>query len=599
MGVGPDSVRPGSRMMISGEDDELPNIQTWRSKMEALRAHLTATSGALTASKSSTPKEHGDAMSRLLGKHRPEGNQRRQHVRRAMAEAHELPTAVSDNVTLLYQANDAVSGDAWLTVYEIPDALIYKINTFERSDLFGGWEAVVAAFNVAVTRAKEKGITNLMLDVSGNGGGNILLMYTLLRMLNNKLYDPSVRCSDTSDIRHTKLFDFLVENYSSGWTDMLSAEVAASPDSDIAATGLEVIGLLEAVGEVYSTLTGEPFEDAVYGGGVPPEVFQEAAATLQTCVEDPAAAPEDCDPASIREGVNKLISAVGNDSRLQGPGGLSMIDGGTLDPSTGQPFDPPGSGYLQSETYLRGGVMGDFTAKATTEVCYTDYDSVIEGFGIPVPYPGAPLHEFTRLVLLTDGTCGSACSHFSSKLQLEGVVTTVAYGGFPDEEMDTSAFCGGSVSEYSNFWRRILFTYFAGQVFFTTSETLSFPELLFPLPSAAETRFNFRETYFAALGPNALPREFYIIPAEKRLQMWPVSPQVPPTPENPNSELLEIWAAASSEFANAPLFVQDAAGAEAEVPLPPVGDDSGAFALSATTTSLLVLAVAMASLMMK
>ena len=600
LGVGPDNVRPGSRMLISGEDDKLPNILTWRSKMEALRAHLTASSGALSASESSSPAEVHDAMSRLLGKQRPEGNQlkkRRQHMRRAMAEAHELPSAVSDNVTFLYQANHLVTGDAWLTVYEIQDAIVYKINTFEPSDLFADWEAVVVAFNVAVTRGKDTGITNLMLDVSGNGGGNILLMYTLLRMLNNNLYDPRNRCADTSDIRHTKLFDFLVENYSSGWTDMLSAEVAAASDSDIAATGLEVVGLLEATAQVFTTLTGEPFEEPFFGTGVAPEVFQEADATLQTCVEDPAAAPADCDSASIRDGVNKLIAAVGNDGRIKGPGGLSMIDGGTLDPSTGLPFDPPGSGYQESVTYLRGGVLGDFTRKATTEVCYTDYDEVIAGFGLPVPYPGAPLHEFTRLVLLTDGTCGSACSHFSSKLQLEGVVTTVAYGGFPDEEMDTSAFLGGSVSEYGNFWRRIMFTYFAGQVFFNTSETLSYPELLFPLPTPAETRFNFRETYFAALGPNALPREFYIIPAEKRLQMWPVSPQLAPTPENPNTELLEIWAAASSEFVNAPLFVQSAV--EVEVPLPSGGDDiSGAFDLSATTSSLLLLVLAMAGLMM-
>jgi hypothetical protein len=52
-----------------------------------------------------------------------------------------------------------------------------------------------------------------------------------------------------------------------------------------------------------------------------------------------------------------------------------------------------------------------------------------------------------NVVVLTDGTCGSACSQFISKMYVDNLVTTVSFGGVQGEEMDISAFNGGDVKQ--------------------------------------------------------------------------------------------------------------------------------------------------------
>jgi hypothetical protein len=113
-----------------------------------------------------------------------------------------------------------------------------------------------------------------------------------------------------------------------------------------------------------------------------------------------------------------------------------------------------------------------------------------------------PSYYFSKVVVVTDGTCGSACSQFLSKPMADGLVTTVSYGGIQGETMDTSSFCGGNVEDWTSF--------------VNSASGLS-PALRFT-PGASESRFNFAETY----NPGAsLPREFTLLAASKHSDFWP------------------------------------------------------------------------------
>ena len=125
----------------------------------------------------------------------------------------------------------------------------------------------------------------------------------------------------------------------------------------------------------------------------------------------------------------------------------------SYDPSTLKHFTPPNSVYTDGRTYTRGGTTGEYTARYLSKSCI-DIDDNLEEMGLPAK-SGVNLHNFTRIVLLTDGTCGSACSQFSTKLMLhDNMVRTVSYGGFgKDDVMDTSAFAGGNVEQFGQFWK--------------------------------------------------------------------------------------------------------------------------------------------------
>jgi hypothetical protein len=107
-------------------------------------------------------------------------------------------------------------------------------------------------------------------------------------------------------------------------------------------------------------------------------------------------------------------------------------------------------------------------------------------------------HYPSNIVLLTDGTCGSACALFLSKFSEYGVGQIVSYGGFTDTgDMDTSSFAGGNVLDWPDF--------VSSTFGFTLNPTPAF------MPTSAFNRFNHHEMY---MGQSAtVPREWRKMPA--------------------------------------------------------------------------------------
>ena len=115
-----------------------------------------------------------------------------------------------------------------------------------------------------------------------------------------------------------------------------------------------------------------------------------------------------------------------------------------------------------------------------------------------------------RVVLITDGTCGSACSMFETSIVNDNAGTIVSFGGILGQPMDTSSFGGGTVLEWSDYISALT------------------PQLRAQLPASdfittASARFTASEFY----GPfQGLPREWIRNPAPYSLPFWMTSVDV-------------------------------------------------------------------------
>ena len=125
----------------------------------------------------------------------------------------------------------------------------------------------------------------------------------------------------------------------------------------------------------------------------------------------------------------------------------------------------------------------------------------------------------TKFKIITDGTCGSACSQLISWAYLTGSATVITYGGFEDEVMDISAYQAGNVEQWGNVWPGFSSSSLVASVLATPYETAT---TWWP-PSFAASAFSFARTatvYPDILGPQSLWREWIILPANHHLKYW-------------------------------------------------------------------------------
>jgi hypothetical protein len=114
-------------------------------------------------------------------------------------------------------------------------------------------------------------------------------------------------------------------------------------------------------------------------------------------------------------------------------------------------------------------------------------------------------HYPSNVLLITDGTCGSACSLFLSKFLEYGVGQVVSYGGFTDTgDMDTSSFAGGNVLDWPDF--------------VTSTNGFSLNPAPNFMPTSAFNRFNHHEMYMGQ--SSSAPREWRKMPANYHLYYY-------------------------------------------------------------------------------
>jgi hypothetical protein len=176
--------------------------------------------------------------------------------------------------------------------------------------------------------------------------------------------------------------------------------------------------------------------------------------------------------------------------------------------------------YDDSVTRTRGGVTGQFSSQVYFPA---ECDSYLS--------PTKNIDYFVDdLTIITDGTCGSACSLFITKFQSHNKAKILSYGGIEGmEEMETSSFAGGNVLDWASFvgWLR---------------QFPSFPDQPKSLPGSGFARFNHHEVYPSVTAQK--PREFHRFPANFHMFWWDaVSDDQPQTTDgSPNPQGLKALA---------------------------------------------------------
>mmetsp|Transcript_14314 Transcript_14314/g.29428 ORF Transcript_14314/g.29428 Transcript_14314/m.29428 type:complete len:732 (-) Transcript_14314:25-2220(-) len=108
-----------------------------------------------------------------------------------------------------------------------------------------------------------------------------------------------------------------------------------------------------------------------------------------------------------------------------------------LNPETQEPFVNGEAYYYPTREVVMGGVKSN----RTQHFCL----NCKEAEAMPMGFSPKKFVDPEKLVILTDGTCGSTCASFTRIAQEAEVATFVGTGGLWDQEMDVASFAGGFV----------------------------------------------------------------------------------------------------------------------------------------------------------
>eukprot|EP00056_Hartaetosiga_gracilis_P021838 m.26732 g.26732 ORF g.26732 m.26732 type:complete len:1150 (-) comp9293_c0_seq1:259-3708(-) len=378
-------------------------------------------------------------------------------------------------------------------------AIIFKLTTFAPNS--GDLVLISADFNQLLTRclnyAEANNVDRLLLDMSANGGGYIDLMYHAL-----SLFKGAFTVKDLCDPTLFRVGDVLrrfIEDVGRGINGIITMESSHS-----FTTTQQVLETFHTgIGEFHKAtlpLFGVSLLDAVEVNNALDVLRKEtnvasAVTFVYTFLRD---------RLFLQEDIRELF--VGRDS---GVPHVLLRDGKTI---------------LENLKDLNWGGISAQYSKLNRELgC------------LPVGFDFASslaLHQrihrqFPDIAILTDGTCGSACSLFSTNLLFSPNITVFSFGGVPttgdDIGMDLSSFGGANVYEWDQIWRNIAIAREAvafADLFTKENIDTKAEDITFNLPTPATTRFAFHMILNRHLGDNALPREWYNIPAHKQFGIW-------------------------------------------------------------------------------
>lgn len=182
------------------------------------------------------------------------------------------------------------------------------------------------------------------------------------------------------------------------------------------------------------------------------------------------------------------------DMRISSPIGNGLADSSYL-ASTGTKFNPNNGASVAYEGYFdpSNRTIGSKTSSYAKIGNWNPCGSFNGWFSTPTEY------HFDKIIVITDGRCGSSCAYFVSQLRENDKVRVVSYGGLYGEALATSSFAGGNVLSYV-YVRSVL-----------TSLPLN--------PYTSPLNFNFRANYSPDKYP-ATPRQFDRLEADWYLPLW-------------------------------------------------------------------------------
>jgi hypothetical protein len=120
--------------------------------------------------------------------------------------------------------------------------------------------------------------------------------------------------------------------------------------------------------------------------------------------------------------------------------------------------------------------------------------------------------------------------------------------------MDVAAFAGGNVEHYDEFWPRRALGARLGNIVsggaagWTQSHANSWVSSPIAFPTKAKVNFNWNMMFAEALGEEALPRQFYLIPGRKHFNIW-ISEETDRHAFFSEISTINDWGSAQAQFA--------------------------------------------------
>ena len=367
------------------------------------------------------------------------------------------------------------------------------------------------------TAAKRAQVTRLLFDVTNNGGGYVMSAYALLWYV---MADPVKACAPLRK-RVTPNWDLWINSFGDG--------LQALVDKFLTVQGESLADKINPIFKEISSLVtllyeglGLTFDDL---GSVTKNV---ALARVTAAKASILARTSKADRARAIVNYIKSRGFIPPDAPVRDQ--MMPIEGFT-------PFDPaelcrvkseleyftnPNSIYKQPE-FKSWGRPSSYSQPGLYSFCFSTMQHM------PQVAAGYQTGYWSQVAFVSDGTCGSACALFTQALQTNGDAVAFTYGGVANTPLDVASFAGGNVEEYSSFWPSLAFAAkvghlaSGGQAPWSLAHHRTWVSSPIAFPTRASARFNWNMMFASAMGPDALPRQFYLIPARKHFNIWTAS----------------------------------------------------------------------------
>lgn len=466
-------------------------------------------------------------------------------------------SAAGSNVTVypIFEGDTPV-GEYWVKPKEYA---VMKLTTMGLSpmELMEAWKDLVS---------KSTGVTNLILDLTDNGGGDVATSYIWAQSLypgvEPNLYDrnigPAARYLISSGLEFTALnatVSQLLDNQT--YMEQRVAELNNNR-TEFQALVDDTNAVLAFIYELYnqsSLLQDLNGCDAIFDCRDVWAQLDDKTIDVRTAMNDIAATGSAVTTQLLSDVLESILEAA------------NYINPYIVDVDRIKAPDGSVNSYLDYVYHQRGGVNNTYTNtfQIADEVAYKremylrEQDELFEssngtagldlsdiGLDIPTidwnayqpPEKWTPpsSHPFKKILAVGNGLCGSACDQFSrtswfySLAHPEAPVFRYAtYGGNGNrDDLSGTVFCGGNViyTDYvSQSWAYYGLVSLVAD--WTDNKTLiqhgdEFGSLL-PTPPYGQLytpRYSQSEMYQRAMGPDALPMEYYIVPTDYYIQKW-------------------------------------------------------------------------------
>eukprot|EP00798_Chlamydomonas_sp_ICE-L_P005367 gene5367-5586_t len=380
-----------------------------------------------------------------------------------------------------------------------------------------------------VKQAQEEGVTDLVIDLTANGGGNVALAYLAFGLLYPELLEPDNTEEWLNKYDARILYEAELLTNDTEWVEQRVAELKANP-GELEAVIHQTVELFQATDIIVATpgfqcSTKEP-------GGSCTEAYKNLT---QRMIHQ---YPELLEDPSILD--VPMFNSLMADLWL----GIQIFGYYVTEAKYVQSIDSAGTEQINTLTRLVNHTRGGKTAPYTTKFYLNtqdDYTSVLPLFQeamTEMNMSGKYRNPFKKMLLLSSGLCGSSCDTFSRSAQMfskahpeKARTRFLTFGGTGEKkDLSGTGFPGGAENQNeinSAAWIYLGFMYTMFQWMGKEEFINGVNQVadLSPMNPAFNTgvapQFTQYEVYQISMGEDALPQEFYNIPTDFYLKKWP------------------------------------------------------------------------------